>query len=87
MELEHAVHVWGIRHGERWTVTVDDDPTPIVERRTRAEAETDARAHAETFGYEYVVVHELDGEKQVIRIPNPDPKPPYPGGAKGAPAG
>jgi hypothetical protein len=87
MAPQRAVHVRGIRHGERWIVTVDDDPTPVVERPTRAEAETEARAHARTFGYESVVVHELDGEESVIRIADPEPQPPYPGGAKGAPAG
>jgi hypothetical protein len=90
MAIDHAVHVRGLRHGERWIVTVGDDPTPIVERRmrggrteaarTRAEAETEARAHAATFGYQNVVVHELDGDELLLRIPDPDPEPPYPGG-------
>jgi hypothetical protein len=31
---------------ERWTVHVDDDPTPLSEHSTRAEAEAAARAHA-----------------------------------------
>jgi hypothetical protein len=87
MAIEHAVHVRGIRNGERWIVTVDDDPTPIAERRTRAEAETEARAHAETFGYEHIIVHELDRDELLLRIDDPDPQPPYPGGAKGPPAG
>jgi hypothetical protein len=82
-----AVHVRGIRHGERWIVTAGDDPTPISEHRTRAEAETAARAHALAFGYKHVVVHELDGEQTVLELPDPAPQPPYPGAARGAPAG
>ena len=70
-----------------WTLHVDDDPTPISEHPTRAEAETAARTHAETFGYPEIVVHELDGEQHVIIIDDPDPRPPYPGGAKGESAG
>jgi hypothetical protein len=84
---EQAIHVQGIRNGQRWTVTQGTDPTPIGEHPTRAEAESDARMHAQTFGFEYVVVHELDGDELLLRIPDPDPQPPYPGGAKGAPAG
>lgn len=85
---ERAVHVRGIRHGERWIMTVEEDPaTPIGEYATRAEAETAARAHAQTFGYPRVIVHELDGDERLLAIPDPDPQPPYPGGAKGAPAG
>jgi hypothetical protein len=82
-----AVHVRGIRHGERWVVTLDDDPTPISEHRTRAEAEIAAREHALAFGYERLVVHELDGDELLLRLPDPDPQPPYPGAARGAPAG
>jgi hypothetical protein len=81
------VHAWGIEHGKRWIVTADDDVTPISRHRTRAEAETAARAHAATFGYRWVIVHELDGEETHIEIPDPDLQPPYPGAAKGAPAG
>jgi hypothetical protein len=82
-----AVHVRGIRNGERWIVVGEDDVTPISEHRTRADAETAARAHAQTFGYEHIIVHELDGDELLLRVPDPDPQPPYPGGAKGAPAG
>jgi hypothetical protein len=82
-----TIHVRGIRHGQRWTVTQDDDPTPIGEHATRAEAETDARMHAQTFGHERIVVHERDGDELLLRVDDPDPQPPYPGGAKGAPAG
>jgi hypothetical protein len=81
-----AVHVHGIRHGELWTVTVEGDPTPISEHATRGEAETAARAHALTFGFKRVVVHELDGEETVLDVGDPDPQPPYPGAARGAPA-
>jgi hypothetical protein len=70
-----------------WVVTVDDDPTPISEHGTRAEAETAARAHAETFGYPEIEVYGLDGERDIIIIDDPDPRPPYPGAAKGEPAG
>jgi hypothetical protein len=80
------VNVRGERHGERWVVTVGDDPTPIAERPTREEAEIEAREHALAFGHKHVVVHELDGEETVIELPDPDPQPPYPGGARGAPA-
>jgi hypothetical protein len=82
-----AVHVRGIRPGERWVITVGDDETPIAEHPTRADAETEARAHALAFGYKRVVVHELDGEERVLELPDPDPQPPYPGPVKGAPAG
>jgi hypothetical protein len=82
-----VVHVEGIRHGERWIVRLGDDPTPIAERKTRTEAETEARAFAQFFGHDTVVVHELDGEQTVLRIPDPEPQPPYPGPVKGAPAG
>jgi hypothetical protein len=87
MPFNRVIHVRGVRHGERWIVTVGDDVTPIAERPTQAEALTEARTHAQTFGYEHVIVHELDGDERLIRIPDPDPQPPYPGGAKGAPAG
>jgi hypothetical protein len=80
------VHVRAVRHGRSWTVTVGDDPTPISEDQTRAEAETAARAHALEFGYKRIVVHGLDGEESVLELPDPDPQPPYPGAARGAPA-
>ena len=67
----------------RWTVTIDDDPTPISEHDTRAEAETAARTHAETFGYPEIVLYGLDGDEERILIDDPDPQPPYPGAAKG----
>jgi hypothetical protein len=84
---EGAVHVRGVRHGRLWVVGLDDDPTPISEHATRAEAETAARAHAQAFGYTQVMVHELDGDELLLAIPDPDPQPPYPGAARGAPAG
>lgn len=68
-------------------MTVDDDETPISEHRTRVEAETAARAHALTFGYKRMTVHELDGELREVELLDPAPQPPYPGPVKGAPAG
>jgi hypothetical protein len=81
-----AVHVRGLRHGKRWTITVGDDATPIAEHPTREQAEIEAREHALAFGYKRVVVHEIDGEERVLELPDPDPQPPYPGAARGAPA-
>jgi hypothetical protein len=73
---------------QRWVVTLDEDgTTPVSEHRTRGEAETSARAYAISFGYLEVVVHHVDGEESVMILDDPDPQPPYPGGAKGAPAG
>ncbi|MEA2255878.1 MAG: hypothetical protein QOG35_1923, partial [Solirubrobacteraceae bacterium] len=46
-----------------------------------------ARAHALTFGYKRIMVHELDGDELLLEVPDPDPQPPYPGAARGAPAG
>jgi hypothetical protein len=68
---------------EHWTVHVDDDPTPLSEHRTRAEAEASARSHAETFGYPQIVVHALNGDQQVIILDDVEPRPPYPGAASG----
>jgi hypothetical protein len=68
---------------EHWTVHVDDDPTPLSEHRTRAEAESAARTHAEIFGYPEIIVHALNGDQQVIIIDDPEPRPPYPGKATG----
>jgi hypothetical protein len=82
-----TIHVRGLRHGNQWIVTQDDDPTPIVRAATRAEAEREARMHAQTFGHDRVIVHELDRDERLLRIPDPDPQPPYPGGALGRPAG
>jgi hypothetical protein len=69
--------------GRNWTVSVDDDPTPISEHETRAEAETAARTYAETFGYPEIVVYGLGGDEERIRIDDPDPQPRYPGGVTG----
>jgi hypothetical protein len=75
--------------GERWVVSHDDDTLPISEHRTRGEAETSARAHAQTFGFPDVIVHGQDGHEERIAIldpdPQPDPRRPPPGA--GAPAG
>ena len=68
---------------ERWTVHVDDDPTPLSEHRTRAEAEASARSHAETFGYPQYIVHALNGDQQTVIVDDPAPRPPYPGAASG----
>jgi hypothetical protein len=68
---------------ERWTVHVDDDPTPLSEHTTRAEAEAAARAHAEMFGYPEYIVHALNGDQQTVIVNDPEPRPPYPGAARG----
>jgi hypothetical protein len=68
---------------ERWTVHVDDDPAPLSEHRTRAEAESAARRHAEMFGYPEYIVHALDGDQQIVIVDDPEPRPPYPGKASG----
>jgi hypothetical protein len=77
------VHVAPIAD-QRWVVTLDGDAAPVVsEHATREEAETAARAHAITFGIPLVEVHHINGD--VTReILDPDPRPPYPGAAKGA---
>lgn len=74
---------------QRWVVTQDDveTSTPVSEHASRGEAETAARAFAVTFGYPEVVVHGVDGEQDVMVLDDVDPQPPYPGGAKGSPAG
>ena len=69
--------------GSHWTVSLDDDPTPISEHRTRSEAEAAARTHAETFGYGEIVVYGRGDEQQTIIVDDPDPQPRYPGAAKG----
>jgi hypothetical protein len=71
----------------RWVVTLDDDTTPISEHTSRGEAETSARTYAQTFGYPEIKVFGLDEEPEVIILNDPDPRPPYPGSAKGAPSG
>jgi hypothetical protein len=68
---------------EHWTVHVDDDPTPLSEHRTRAEAEASARTHAERFGYPEYIVHALNGDQQTVILDDVEPQPPYPGSAKG----
>jgi hypothetical protein len=72
---------------EHWTVHVDDDPTPLSEHRTRADAESAARTHAEMFGYPEYVVHALNGDQQTVIVNDPEPRPPYPGEARGESAG
>jgi len=68
---------------ERWTVHVDDDPAPLSEHTTRAEAESAARSHAEMFGYPQYIVHALNGDQQTVVVNDPEPRPPYPGAASG----
>jgi hypothetical protein len=69
--------------GSSWTVSVDDDPTPLSEHRTRSEAEAAAREHAFTFGYPEILVYDNDGQQSTIIIDDPDPQPGYPGAAMG----
>jgi hypothetical protein len=83
-----TVHVRGVRVGQEWDLTLDDDPTPFARAATREEAEREARAHAQTFGHDRIIVHEIDGDELLLRIPDPDPQPPPPPGRDwGAPAG
>jgi hypothetical protein len=70
-----------------WVVTLDDDTTPISEHTTRGDAETSARAYAQTFGFPEIKIFGADLEEEIIILNDPDPRPPYPGGAKGAPSG
>jgi len=77
----------GALEEQRWVVTLDDDTTAISEHRTRGEAETAARAYAQTFGFPEIRVFGLNGEQDVIILNDPDPRPPSPGGATGNPAG
>jgi Uncharacterized protein conserved in bacteria (DUF2188) len=69
--------------GSNWTVSVDDDPTPLSEHRTRSEAEAAAREHAQTFGYPEIMVYDNDGNQQTIIVDDVDPQPGYPGAATG----
>jgi hypothetical protein len=63
--------------GSSWTVSVDDDPTPLSEHRTRSEAEAAARSHAETFGYPEILVYDNDGNQSTIILHDVDPLPGY----------
>src|SRR3954453_14726289 len=72
--------------GSNWTVSVDDDPTPLSEHRTRSEAEAAARSHAETFGYPEILVYDNDGNQSTIILDYVDPQPGAPGAAQGRPA-
>jgi hypothetical protein len=67
--------------GSSWTVSVDDDPTPLSEHRTRSEAEAAARTHAETFGYPEILVYDNDGNQSTIILDEDDPLPGYSGAA------
>jgi hypothetical protein len=68
---------------QRWVVTLDEDgEPPISEHGSRGEAETAARAYAESFGYPEVDVHGVDGDITRMLL-DVDPPPPYPGAATG----
>jgi hypothetical protein len=64
---------------EHWTVHVDDDPTPLSEHRTRADAESAARGHAEMFGYPQYILHALNGDQQTVIVDDPQPAAAVPG--------
>ena len=77
------IHVAPISN-ERWVVTLDEDATPpISEHPTRGEAETAARAYAQSFGYPQVDVHGADGDITRMLLDDVLEPPRYPGGAKG----
>jgi hypothetical protein len=68
---------------QRWVVTLDEDgEPPVSEHTSRGEAETAARAYAESFGYPEVDVHGVDGDITRMLL-DVDPPPPYPGAATG----
>src|SRR3954464_484792 len=69
--------------GSSWTVSVDDDPTPLSEHRTRSEAEGAPRAHAAIFGYPETMAYDNEGNQQTIIVGDMDPQPGYPGAAQG----
>jgi hypothetical protein len=64
-------------------VSVDDDPTPLSEHRTRSEALAAARQHGESFGYPEILVYDNDGNQEKVILDDVDPQPGYPGAAKG----
>jgi hypothetical protein len=66
--------------GSKWTVSIDDDPTPISEHRTRSEAEAAARIHAETYGYPEILVYDHDGLEETMIIEELEPRPDETGG-------
>ena len=66
--------------GSKWTVSIDDDPTPISEHRTRSEAEAAAREHALTFGYPEILVYDHDGLEETMIIEEIDARPDEAGG-------
>jgi hypothetical protein len=81
------LHVAPIKD-HHWVVTLDEDAVPpISEHDTLGDAETAARAYAQTFGYPEIDVHHANGElTRMILGSEVDPQPPYPGAAKGEPA-
>jgi hypothetical protein len=83
--MARILHVAPIED-QRWVVTLDDDAEPAISEHTsRAEAETAARAYAESFGYPEIDVHGVDGavDVQLLFDEVPLERPPYPGGATG----
>jgi hypothetical protein len=48
-----------------WAVRYEGDSANISEHDTRGEAETAARSHAEQFGYDRIVIHGLDDQREV----------------------
>ena len=66
--------------GSKWTVSVDDDPTPLSEHRTRSEAEAAAREHAQSFGYPEILVYDHDGLEETMIIEELEPRPDETGG-------
>jgi hypothetical protein len=66
----------------RWIVRYEDDPTPLSEHATLAEARAEAVNHARQFGEPTIHVHELDGELHDEEV-DPDFRAPTPADVKG----
>jgi hypothetical protein len=66
----------------RWVVRYADDPTPLSEHPTLADALAEARNHARQFGEPAIDVHELDGESHTEYV-DPDFRAPTPADVKG----
>jgi hypothetical protein len=56
----------------RWAVQYEDDNTPISTHETQAQAEAEARTHAEAFGDGVVLVRGRDGFIAKTEILDPD---------------
>jgi hypothetical protein len=65
-----------------WAVRLENDSVDISRHRTRAEAETSARSHAEQFGYDRIVIWGKDAEREV-QIVEPLRGPDTPADVKG----